>query len=265
MRLRTGLLALTLFLVPACLGPSPAFAAGKAYILDYHTFLASGASSMDFDLETLAGQLDRFAALGYRFVSLEDAIAGRIEGEANIVVTIDDGHRTVSEAYDKVFAPRGIRPTLFVYPAVIGRTGFSLGRDELRRLQEAGCGLGSHGYHHEYLTTRAFAEDRRKASAEIERTGPALERLTGTRPRLFAFPFGVGSAEAEELLARNGFEYAFLAGDSLVAVDFADPSLRKLAVPRTIVYRWNAILILAELEKRNKTRLSRGPAENSRP
>ncbi|MBL8967478.1 MAG: polysaccharide deacetylase family protein [Spirochaetaceae bacterium] len=254
-----------MLLVPACIGSAPASAAGKAFILDYHTFLSSGSSSMDFDLETLAGQLDRFTTLGYRFVSLEDAIAGRIEGEANIVVTIDDGHRTVAEAYDKVFAPRGIRPTLFVYPAVIGRTGFSLGRDELRRILAAGCGLGSHGYHHEYLTAQAFAEDPRKARGEIERTGPALERLTGTRPRLFAFPFGVGSAEAEELLARNGFEYAFLAGDSLVAVDFADPSLRKLAVPRTIVYRWNAILIFAELEKRNKARLSLGPAANSHP
>jgi peptidoglycan/xylan/chitin deacetylase (PgdA/CDA1 family) len=197
-------------------------------------------------------QLDRILAAGYRIVSLSDAIAGKIEGKANIAITIDDGNHSVYRAWKEVFEPRGIRPDLFIYPNAIDRNAFTLTSDRLRELAAAGCGIGAHGYFHEYMTPKAWARNPARVTVEAVRPGPALEKMLGTRPSLFAYPFGVTSSEAEAALQKAGYSWAFLAGDTLTSVDFSDPGLRRYAVPRTIVYRWNRETVLKTLESRMK-------------
>jgi hypothetical protein len=240
-------------LMAACLAlcaASPLAAAGEVVILDYHSFLGNPKSSMDYSLEALAAQMDEIKALGYEFVRLEDAIAGRIEGKANLVLTIDDANHSVYRAFKEVFEPRSILPELFVYPAPIGKSRFFLAPERLVELAAAGCGIGAHGYYHEYMTKKAWMRDGAKVEAEARRPGPALERILGRKPLLFAYPFGVGSPAAEALLREAGYEWAFLAGDTVVGVDFSDPDLERYAVPRAIVYHWNREAIMKALAAR---------------
>ncbi len=221
-----------------CLIPSLA-AEGTVIILDYHTFLGSGKSSIDYTEQELADQLDQIRAMGYSFVSLDDAIAGRIEGKANIVITIDDGNHSIYPAFKRVFEPRGIKPYLFVYPAIVlGHVRYALTPDKLRALSQAGCGIGAHGYHHNPVTDKAWARNPADFMAEIERPGPALARILGTAPTMFAYPFGVYSSRAETALAAAGYTWAFAADDKVRSVLFDDPSLDHFAVPRTITYRY---------------------------
>lgn len=229
----------------------PLSAAGEVLILDYHTFLGNHSSSLDYDPSALADQLDEIRALGYRFVSLEDAISGKIEGRMNIVLTIDDGNRSSYEAYEDVLKPRSIRPELFVYPAPIlkGNAHF-LSASKLRLLAAEGCGIGAHGFYHEYMSEKAWRRGPNKVKTEATRPGIEIEKLTGKRPALFAYPFGVASTEAEKLLREQGYEWAFLAGDKMVWVDFTDPALDHLAVPRFIVYHWNLDQLMQALAKR---------------
>ncbi len=225
-------------------------AEGKVVILDYHTFLGNGKSNIDYSEAELAAELDRIASMGYKFVSLDDAIAGRIEGTANIVVTIDDGNHTVYPAFKDVFEPRGIKPYLFVYPAIVsGHVRYALTPEKLRFLAEAGCGIGAHGYHHNPVTDKAWAKDPKDFMHEIELPAPALERLLGSRPTMFGYPFGVFSARAEEAVAAAGYAWAFAADEKVTQVDFADPALDRMAVPRTITYRYNRGAMLRELER----------------
>lgn len=250
MRASRHLAALALGAALALFPASRLRAEGQVYILCYHTFLGSTNSSLDFSTDELGRQLDKLASLGYRFVSLGDLLAGRIEGEENILVTIDDGNRSDYAAYTKVFAKRGIKPTLFVYPAVIGRTKFALSKDRLQKLADSGCDIGAHGYYHEYLSEKAFAKNRAKCLTEIERPARALGSIVGKPIRVFAYPFGESSPEAEELLSKQGYEWAFTAGDHLSPVDLGSPSLDHYAVPRTIVYHWNFPLILRALKSK---------------
>jgi peptidoglycan/xylan/chitin deacetylase (PgdA/CDA1 family) len=231
----------------------PLLAAGnEVLILAYHSFLGSGTSSLDFSPAELARQLDDFTALGYRFVTWRDILEGRVEGKQNILVTIDDGNHSVSEAFTHVFAPRGIKPMLFVYPAVIGKMKYALSREDLRTLSDAGCDIGAHGYFHEYLTVNAFATDKAKCLIEIERPAKAISAMIGKPVMAFAYPFSMSSPEAEVLLGKNGFEWAFIAGNALEPVDFSSSSLDHRAIPRTIVYRWNLKSILAEMTRQSK-------------
>jgi len=249
--MRKNLLIAALFL-SAALAATRLQAESQVVILTYHTFLGSKTSSLDFSTDELAKQMDELSALGYRFVSLDDFRSGRLQGKANILVTIDDGNRSDYPAYTKVFARRGIRPVLFAYPGIIGRTKFALTREQLKKLADSGCDIGAHGYYHEYLSAKAFARNRAKCLIEIERPARALGSIVGKPIRTFAYPFGESSPEAEELLAKQGYEWAFTAIDHLSPVDLGAASLDHYAVPRTIVYHWNFPLILSGLAKRMK-------------
>ena len=56
---------------------------------------------------------------------------GRITGTKNVLVTIDDGNRSVYEAFQKVFKPNGIRPLLAIYPNIIDKKKYALTWDQL--------------------------------------------------------------------------------------------------------------------------------------
>ncbi len=247
----------TIIAAVLCIGlglVNPLFATNsEVLVLAYHSFLGSGTSSLDFSTAELATQLDEFAALGYRFVSLGDILSGAVTGKNNILITIDDGNHSVKQAFAEVFAPRSIRPTLFVYPGVIGRSKFALTRASLRALSDAGCDIAAHGYYHEYLTHKAFLANPAKCRAEIERPASVLSGIIGRPVRVFGYPFGLSSAEAERLLSEQGYEWAFAAGNFLSPVDFSSPALDHFAVPRTIVYRWNLKFILAGMSRRMQT------------
>jgi peptidoglycan/xylan/chitin deacetylase (PgdA/CDA1 family) len=226
-------------------------AEGKVVILDYHTFLGNGKSNIDYSEKELAEDLDAMTAMGYKFVSLDDAIAGKIEGVANIVITIDDGNHTVYPAVKHVFEPRGIKPFLFVYPAIVkGHVRYALTPEKLKELVADGCGVGAHGYHHNPVTDKAWDKDPKDFMHEIKLPGPALAAiLEAPAPTMFAYPFGVYSKRAQDALALAGYAWAFAADGNVVQVSFDDPSLDHMAVPRTITYRYNRKGLLRELQK----------------
>jgi peptidoglycan/xylan/chitin deacetylase (PgdA/CDA1 family) len=223
---------------------------GKCIILDYHTFLGNGKSNLDYSERELAEQLDEMKAMGYDFVSLDDAIAGKIEGKANIVITIDDGNHTIFPAFKDVFEPRGIKPYLFIYPAIVlGHVRYALTPENLSLLAQAGCGIGAHGYHHNAVTDKTWARDPKDFMTEIKRPGPALAKILGSAPTMFAYPFGVYSHRAEDALVAAGYSWAFAANGEVSPVSFDDPDLDHMAVPRTITYRYIRKALMSALRK----------------
>ena len=163
----------------------PSALSNRAILLCWHTFLGQPSFDTDFSLEELAApQLDSLAALGYKFLDLATVLAGRIEDPLNIVATIDDGHRTVPAAIEKVFLPRGIRPALFIYPAIIGAQPYAMDEATVRRMRDLGAPIGAHGYYHLYVTEELhrdhpamFAKEIYKAKSKTEEIGPLRQRL----------------------------------------------------------------------------------------
>jgi len=228
----------------------PLSASGKVVILDYHSFLGTGKSNLDYSENELGAELDAISAMGYKFVSLEDAIAGKIEGRANIVVTIDDGNHSVYPAVKDVFEPRGIKPYLFIYPAiVIGRSHFAISPEQLKILASDGCGIGAHGFYHNPITDKAWARNPKSFTTEITRPGPALAKILGAPPTMFAYPYGVFASRAEGEVAAAGYSWAFAADDKIRQVSFDDPELDRMAVPRTITYRYQRKALLKTLKQ----------------
>ncbi len=223
-------------------------AEGKVLILDYHSFLGT-TSSLDWKLEEFGAQLDKMRALGYRLVSLADAMSGAIEGDANIVITIDDGNHSVWKAAETVLLPKAVPTELFIYPAVIGHEPHFLTREQLVDLSRQGFAIGAHGYHHMPMSAIAWRHDRKTVTMEVTKPADLLQFIDGARPTLFAYPYGVAGPEARDLVRKEGYIWAFLASEKFEFVDPADPTLDHWAVPRTIVYHWNKAALFRFLEK----------------
>jgi hypothetical protein len=206
----------------------------RAFILCWHTFLGNPSIPTDFSLDELARQVDVLLALGYRFVSLEDLLFGRIEGRLNIVAT-------VPAAFSKVFAPRGILPALFIYPAVIGNTAYSMSPEQLKNLQDAGCLIGAHGYHHLYVKDELYRQDRIAFDREIYKARDSVEGLTGLPSYAYAYPFGAFSGITKDEVGRAGYAYGFAVKQGFVYKDgrFND----NYELPRSVVTReaWSEI------------------------
>ncbi len=221
--------------LPASEVPKPFDFADRAFILCWHSFLGKKALNTDFSLEELASQLDELKALGYHFIDLQDALFGRIEGSRNLVVTIDDGHRSIAWAYDKVFAARGIKPALLVYPAVIGASPYFLKVDALQALVAAGCAVGSHGYYHLFVTEKLYKSDKAAFEKEIFGSKSRIEALTSLPSYFYAYPFGAFDKITKTEVERAGFEFALAVKPGFV---YADARLNdRYELPRTVVLR----------------------------
>ncbi|HOS96041.1 MAG TPA: polysaccharide deacetylase family protein [Deltaproteobacteria bacterium] len=205
--------ALVLMLVSAaCLAGAGRAHAGdaKAYVLCYHSFHGNQKFPGDVSLEELASQMDLLRTKGFRFVSLADLVAGRVKGAHNVLVTIDDGNATVYPAYRQVFRPRGIRPVLGIYPAIIGRKSYSLTWEQLSELARDGCEVGAHGYYHLHLKQEFREKDPKGFVREIAGSKDVLQERLGVKVKGFFYPNGIYSEAARQAVQDAGYSCAFV-------------------------------------------------------
>ncbi|MEI6875006.1 MAG: polysaccharide deacetylase family protein [Spirochaetota bacterium] len=222
----------------------PADLGNRALVLCWHTFLGKPSVPTDFSLLEFGAQLDAIRGLGYRFISVEDFLAGRIEGALNVIVTIDDGHRTVPLAIHQVLEPRGIAATLFVYPSILGTTDFAMSDTTLALLARSGVVVGAHGYHHLFVTEALFKEDPKAFMDEIHKSKLKSESLSTRFVLTYAYPYGALSPRTKSEVRRAGFSAAFAVKPGFV---YARRGLNdEYELPRLVVTRdgWKPILAL---------------------
>jgi len=227
--------------LPAAENGRPFNLGDRAFILCWHSFLGAKDLNTDFSLAELCAQLDQFLALGYRFVDLDEALFGRIEGSMNLVATIDDGHRTISTAFAKAFASRGIRPALLVYPSVIGGSPYFLKPEQLKSLADSGLSVGAHGYYHLFVTDKLYRSDRAAFEKEIFTAKTRVEALSGLPAYYYAYPFGSFDQITKTEVERAGYDYALAVKPGFI---YADARLNdRYELPRTVVLRdgWTAL------------------------
>jgi peptidoglycan/xylan/chitin deacetylase (PgdA/CDA1 family) len=209
----------------------------SADVLCYHAFLdGKKREPFSFSLDELASHIVRLRDEGFRFVSASDIFNNRISGARNILVTVDDGNRSVYEAYLKVFKPNHITPLLAIYPHVIGRKRYALTWRQLRELSDAGCGIAAHGYFHLKLDRRLFEENPRYFNMEIYESKKVLERELKRRIDIFVYPFGQSSDIARHALIRAGYRYAFTIDAGVIHVPVL-PGDRRFRLPRYMLTR----------------------------
>ncbi|OHD66236.1 MAG: hypothetical protein A2176_06380 [Spirochaetes bacterium RBG_13_51_14] len=221
---------------------SPAYGGSSVSVLCYHSFLDKKKKDpFSFTLDELSSQVEQLKNEGFRFVSISDVMDRRIRGSRNVLITVDDGNRSVIEAYNTVFRPNGIRPLLGIYPNIIGKKKYALTWEELDALANSGCDIAAHGYFHLKLNQELYDNNPRYFKREIYESKKVLEEKLNRTISVFVYPFGLRSDMAIRMLRDAGYRYAFTINGGIIDMPVFGFNEGVYELPRYMVTRtsWN--------------------------
>lgn len=152
-------------------------------------------------------------------VPLADVIAWHAGGQDNLppralVLSVDDGHRSVYEVLWPMLKGRSVPVTLFVYPSAISNASYAMTWDQLRALAQSGTfDIESHTeWHPNFKTERARlapAAYRRFVHDQLRRSRDRIEAELHRSVRLLAWPFGIYDTELAAMARDEGYTNGF--------------------------------------------------------
>ena len=112
-------------------------------ILVYHRFSDTADDSMTVRMATFEAQLRFLHEHGYHIVPLREAIDGLRNPSVSlppkpVVITVDDGHRSVFEKLLPIVLRERFPVTLFIYPSAISNASYAMTWEQLRTLRQTG-------------------------------------------------------------------------------------------------------------------------------
>ena len=194
-------------------------AAESVPILVYHRFGPTVADSMTVRTEVFEAHLRYLKAQGYQVVPLRDLVDALRTGSPvlpakAVVISVDDGHRSVYTQMLPVVQRYQIPVTLFIYPSAISNASYAMTWEQLRALQQSGWfSIQSHTYWHpnfkqekRRLTPAAYHD---LVQMQLRRSKQKLEQTLGIQADLLAWPFGIYDDELQQQARDAGYVAAF--------------------------------------------------------
>lgn len=208
-------------------------------ILVYHRFGPAATDDMTVRTSVFEGQLETLKRQGYTVIPLRVLVA-HLRGAGPpprraVVLTIDDGHRSVYSDVLPVLRRHGVPVTLFVYPSAVSNAAYALTWEQLRELRATGLvDVQSHTYWHpnfreekQRLPPQAFetlVED------QLRRSKAVLEEHLGATVDLLSWPFGIQDDYLRQRAINAGYVAAVALGRRHATM--LDPIM---ALPRYLV------------------------------
>lgn len=188
---------------------STGWAADHAIVLQYHNFSSETPRITSVSLDEFIAHLDLLQELGAVVWPLETIIdslqAGASLPDRCTAITVDDAYGNFLTGAWPILQQRDLPATLFVPTASIdsGHHGY-LTWDQLRLLRDQGVALASHGHNHIHMADRPEGQDEstwlQHMREDIERSLLRMESELGSRPRLFAYPYGEFTTQVRNLV-----------------------------------------------------------------
>ncbi len=209
-------------------------------ILVYHRFGPIAADPMTVRTITLRWQLSYLKEHGYHVVALRQLVDGLLSHapapwEGCVVITADDGHRSVYTDMLPVVRDDRMPVTLFIYPSAISRASYAMTWQQLDALRRTGLfDIESHTYWHPNFVKEkrrlSPAAYRTLATQQLTRPRTVLQQRLGAQADLLAWPFGIYDDELMAMAEEAGYVAGFTLERRMVTLDD-----RVMALPRFLV------------------------------
>lgn len=213
----------------------------KVSILCYHDFSAKKeATEMRIREELFAQQMQQVADSGINVISMSDFIAWK-QGtkdlpEQNILITIDDGWRSVFLVAYPVLKKHEFPFSLGLYKNFIGKGELSLNKSMINEMLMNGMQISSHSVSHPYPSV--VKKKRQESDAaynnflrtEFGEAKSYLEDLFKQSIPTYIYPGGYYTPDMFPVLRSYGYEFAFTVKPGKVTRDSVDMELPRYVV-----------------------------------
>lgn len=210
--------------------------ASRVYVLCYHTFLNKPEFITDFSIEELKEQIKMLKDANMKFVSLDDIYIGNIVGNNNVLITIDDGNRSVYTAYKEVFKPNKIPIAIALYNSSIGKCKYLLSWEQIDELYINGTEIMAHGYFSHELYDSLYETNRKVFRQEIYSPKNIFKERYNNSLIAFAYPCGTYGNCAINEIGNAGYKMAFTVKPGRVEIPYTNNSSIYL-LPRYMIVR----------------------------
>ena len=184
--------------------------AGSAVILAYHRFGEEQFPSTSIRIEQFKTHILELKRKRYNILPITE-IVEKINDrkklpDFTIGLSIDDAYSSVYEKAWPLLREAKIPFTLFVSTDVVDRqaTGY-MSWNQIRELKSAGVTIGSQTKSHKHLPLIPIED----VKQEIDKANVRISREIGSRPDLFAYPYGEYNSSVRQLIKDRGFKAAF--------------------------------------------------------
>jgi len=207
---KIGIMAISMFILLLTLVPlthgelrnrAESFQAIQVPILLYHRFGPMASDSMTVTTDNFKSDLKYLSDNGYRVIPLGDLVDyyfGRKKSPLphSVVITVDDGHKSVYTDMLPLVKKCQIPVTLFIYPSAISNANYAMTWSQLRELKETGLfDFQSHTYWHpNFKKDKARlkpAEYESSVVMQLKKSKERLEKEFSARVNMLAWPFGI--------------------------------------------------------------------------
>ena len=190
----------------------------RVAVLGYHNFSnTKPVSDMRMRTSDFCQQMQYIQDAGLTVITMQDfqewLLGERCLPERCVLITIDDGWRSVYTDAFPVLKAYGYPFTLFLYTSYLSGKGQSMTPAMIQEMQAAGATVGCHSASHLYPSQwKRYAEDSPEYAAQLEQEIPEavdkLKSLVGNCSTYW-YPGGYHTPTMEAALSEHGVQLAF--------------------------------------------------------
>jgi peptidoglycan/xylan/chitin deacetylase (PgdA/CDA1 family) len=211
-------------------------------VLGYHRFCPPGERTSNIytiQADSFDNQMAYLRDNGYHVISMAD-FQRFLKKEIGlprraVLITIDDGFRSVHTYAYPILKKYGYPWTFFVYTDFINSGGGAVTWDQLKEMQENGAEIHSHTKSHPFLTQRrgkSEADYLKWLEAELPGSRKLLEEKLGRPVTCLAYPYGDWNPFVEQKAVEGGYEAIFTVAGNPVTPHTSWKSLGRFIITK---------------------------------
>ena len=230
----------------------PQYSSGmRVPILLYHRFGPIVADRMTVTTLTFESHLQYIKNKNYTIIPLRHLVNYYLGKRSSLpsqslVITADDGHKSVYTEMFPLLRKYHIPVTLFLYPSAISNASYAMTWNQLKEIKESGLfDFQSHTFWHPN-----FKEERKRlkpaeyedfVEKQLKKSKERLQRELDVKVDMLAWPFGI----YDEWLIKKVTEAGYVAGFTMER-RHTSPSENMMALPRYLIAREGGIRIILD-------------------
>jgi peptidoglycan/xylan/chitin deacetylase (PgdA/CDA1 family) len=185
-------------------------------ILTYHRFAEDCSSPLCMPTKTFDLQMRYLKENGYKVITAEELLSflGYRQGlpQKSVLITMDDGYRSVYDIAYPILNKYEFTATLFIYTSFVGVSKMAITWDHLKEMQARGFTVGSHTVYHSDLTKPKDGETEQEYIARVKEelygSKKIMDRKLGQDTYFLAYPFGRYDQQSIQMAREAGYKMA---------------------------------------------------------